>query len=193
MKKEKKGLFSLFKKKKDVLPSAAFDELMVETGEEAPAPVPPIVIIDEYKTYKVTGMQHYMDNIMELAMPNIIYDSTKKELIEDGWTEEKIWENNFCPKRVELIPEPDNPQDSKAIKVVVDGMHVGYIKSGSCSHLLKVIKEGRIDDICCEMGGGKYKYVSEDYDYEKDKIVYELEKDSAPYFVHLKIKEKENA
>lgn len=40
------------------------------------------------------------------------------------------------------------------------------------------------------MGGGPYKFISEDYDYDKDKEVYSLERGETKFFVHLKITEK---
>ena len=142
------------------------------------------------KTYRVTGMQHYMDNLMSLAIDNIDYNSSKRVLIDEGLIDERIWEKEFFPVKTEVIPEPNNPVDPKAIKVVVDGKHVGYIKSGSCAHLLKVIREGRIKKIDCEIAGGPYKRINEDYDEEKDKDVYTLEHGNSPYFVHLLITEE---
>ena len=76
------------------------------------------------------------------------------------------------------------------IKVIVDGAHVGYVKAGSCAHLLKVIRESRIKKISCEMFGGPYKYIEEEYDYDRDKEVYTLDKGTVPYAVHLTIDEE---
>lgn len=141
------------------------------------------------KSYRVTGMQFYIDNIMKLAVENPDFDMGKKELIDSGLTEERIWKYEFYERTAFLEPEPDNPTDKNAIKVIVGGEHVGYIKSGSCAHLLKIIREGRIVNVSCEMGGGQYKYVSEEYDDEKDKEVYTLERNDCPFFVHLSITE----
>ena len=192
MKKEKKGLFSFLKRKPDPKPAAPAkpEPFQTPTYSRPTPPPPPAPKKPEPKTYKVTGMEHYLDNILTLACTGDHYDLTKKELIEYGLTEERIWQQEFYPGKVELVPEPDNPHDPKAIKVMVDGQHVGYIKKGSCAHLLKVIKEGRLGRIECEMGGGNYKYIEEDYDDERDKYVYNMDRGSAPYFVHLKIEEK---
>lgn len=141
------------------------------------------------KTYRVTGMSNYEDNLLNLASENSDYELSKRELIDSGLIDEQIWKYDFYPEKVELVPEPDNPQDGNAIKVVVDGEHVGYIKSGSCAHLLKVISEDRIQKIDCTIGGGPCKYISEEYDDEKDKSTYTLEQDTRPYFVHLEIEE----
>ena len=44
----------------------------------------------------------------------------------------------------QLVPEPENLYDSNAIKVLIDNYHIGYIKSGSCTHVLQLIKNDRI-------------------------------------------------
>lgn len=138
------------------------------------------------KKYKVTGTSHYLDNILGLATENIDYDLSKKELVDEGYDNERIYQYNFYPSNTELIPEPDNPYDPNAVKVIVDGVLVGYIKSGSCSHIMKVLKEDRIVKLECEIGGGNYKYLG--YDEDEDK--YFLEKYDSPYFVSLSITEK---
>lgn len=141
-------------------------------------------------TYKVAGITHYMDNIMELSSENYEYTMTKEELIESWVQEERIWKYEFPVRNVELVPEPDNAYDPNAIKVMVNDTHVGYIKSGSCAHLLKCIREHRIVKIGCKIGGGPYKVLREDYDIDKDKQVFTLERDETHYFVHLSVAER---
>lgn len=153
-------------------------------------PVAPTQSDTKTKTYKVAGVSHYVDNIMSLACENTDYEMSKRELIDDGFVEEKVWKYNFYPSNLELQPEPDNPHDPNAIKVIIDGEHVGYIKSGSCAHVRKIINEGSVVRADCIIGGGPYKYISEDYDYEKDKEVYALEKGTTNFFVHLELTER---
>lgn len=150
----------------------------------APAPKP------TPKTYKVTGLTHYMENLMTLASENDDYQMSKRDLINDGLTDQRVYQYDFYASKAELVPEPDNPHDPKAIKVVVDGQHVGYIKAGSCAHLNKVIRENRVEKIDVEVGGGKYKIVHEDCD-EFGEDVYELERDDLPFYVHLHIVERD--
>lgn len=159
----------------------------------APAPVAPAGPTAAEKKYKVTGLQYYMDNLITLAHENYEYDLSKRELIDDGLTEQRVYQYEFYPHKTELVPEPDNPNDPKAIKVVVNDQHIGYIKAGSCGHLLRVIREGRIVKIDCDIGGGRYKYLSLDDYTESGKEIYTLEKDEAPFYVHLKITEKPEA
>ena len=170
-----------------------------EQTEDAPAvsdPAPVVPAVEalaqaqNVKKYKVAGVTHYVDNILELATEDPDYDLSKRELIAEDRVQERVWKYFFAPQKVELVPEDDNPQDPKAIKVVVDGQHVGYIKSGSCAHLRKVMDRGGIADIDCVIGGGPYKYVALEYDDETDKEIYTLEKDETHIFVHLDITEK---
>jgi len=160
------------------------DPAPVVPAAEAPAQA------QNVKKYKVAGVTHYVDNILELATEDPDYDLNKRELIAEGRVQERVWKYFFAPQKVELVPEDDNPQDPKAIKVIVDGQHVGYIKSGSCAHLRKVMDRGGIVDIDCMIGGGPYKYVALEYDDETDKEIYTLEKDETHIFVHLDITEK---
>ncbi len=141
------------------------------------------------KTYRATGMGYRIESLLSLGVENEDYHKTKKELIDDDLTDQRIYEYDFYPHKTELVPEPDNPHDPNAIKVVVDGVHIAYIKAGSCSHLLKVIGEGRIRKITCDIAGGKYKYVSCDYDdYGEEE--YTVERDETPYSVVLHVTEE---
>ena len=149
-------------------------------------PITQTVPATKTKKHKVTGMSHYMDNIMTLAIENDDYQLSKKELLEECLENDTIYEYDFYCAKIELVPEPDNPYDTNAVKVLLDGLHVGYIKSGSCSHILKLINENRIEKMDCEIGGGKYKYLAYD-DYED---TYDLIKDYCPIFIHLFITEK---
>lgn len=141
------------------------------------------------KSYHVTGVQHYEDNLMRLATENYEYDYSKKELIDSCLIDENVYRYFFDPSKVELVPEPENPYDKNAIKVVIDGEHVGYIKAGSCSHLLKVLNEGRMHKIRCAISGGAYKRVNEDYDDEKDKSSYTMDRGTLSFSIVLHVQE----
>lgn len=171
-------------------PAVQAPKQVTQAAPVVTAPVTPAAApdADKWKTYKVTGMQHYMANIMTLAMENDDYKLSKRDLVDQGLIDERVYQYDFCPLRAELVQEPDNPVDPNAIKVLVDGLHVGYIKAGSCAHLNKVIRENRIEEIRCAMGGGGYKFIAEDYD-DYGRETYTMEKDKIPFWVHLTIKE----
>ncbi len=137
--------------------------------------------------FHVTGTSHYQQNIESLGDENYDFELSKKELIEQGFEGEKIFLYEFSPSKVELVEEPDNPYDPNAIKVVIDNVLVGYIKKGSCSHIKKLLHSGKIKKIDADIYGGKYKLLYSDYDYEKDKEIYYVEKDKSDYHVTIEI------
>lgn len=157
----------------------------IETTEPNPEPIE-----EQYETHRVAGVSFRQKQILTLAEENPEYDVSKKELLDPFSYKlhgRRIYQYTFNPMNVELVPEPENPQDPNAIKVIVDNVHVGYIKREANSHINQLISEDRIDYIKAFIGGGKYKCV--DYDPFKDKDVYEA--DETTIFVELKIYTKE--
>ena len=108
------------------------------------------------ENHKVAGVKYYIDNIMCFAKPNPDYSLSKKEFIQREISK-PIYQYVFHSGNTELIHEPTNTYNTNAIKVIIEGKHVGYIKDGSCKHVLKLINENRIQQISSEIYGGKYK------------------------------------
>ena len=117
---------------------------------------------EKRQNYNVTGISHYTNNILKLAIKNPAYALSKKEIIAKKLCDQKIFEYSFAPQKTELIPEPTNPHDPNAIKVVIDGLLVGYVKAGSCTRILKLMNENRIAGIVGEIYGGNYKMIYDD-------------------------------
>ena len=178
-------IINFINRKREEAPEIKKPQRKAPTTKQEPAQAPPST---EVKTYHATGMEHRLADLLSLSFENDDFSKSKKALIDEELIGEKIWERDFYTRKVELVPEPDNPYDPKAIKVVADGVHIAYIKRGSCAHLHKVIREGRIEAIKCKIGGGKYKYISEEW--EDEKVTYTMDKGSAPYFVWLYVTEK---
>lgn len=158
------------------------------TPTPAPAPAPTSV-----ERHKVAGISYRTQALMTLGIKNEDYDLTKKQLVEEWLIGERVYRTDFYASRCELIPEPENPEDPKAIKVVVDGAHIGYIKKGSCARIHKLLREDRIESVSCEIGGGAYKVVLTECDYDEDgNEIYTLEKDIIPYYavVTIKVRDK---
>jgi hypothetical protein len=146
--------------------------------------------VDDKKTarHKVAGTSYRQAAIKAMGTKNPAYALTKAELFKRGLQE--VYEYTFQPKKAELVPEPENPEDPNAIKVLVDGVHVGYIKSGSCAHIHKLIREGRIEKIEPQIVGGKSKYLCTYDAGAKSLNDYTLEKNDASFGVQISITEK---
>lgn len=163
----------------------------VTSTPTTPSPVQSAPAPSNVEHHKVAGISYRTEELLTLGTENPDYSLTKKQLIEEGLTDERIYRTDFYPDTCELVPEPDNPEDPKAIKVVVDGAHIGYIKQGSCAHIHKLLREDRIEGIDCEISGGPYKVVLTDYN-EDGGEVYSMEKDTAPYYAVVVVRVKKD-
>ncbi len=134
------------------------------------------------ENHKVAGTSYRQSEIKSLGSENIDFSFSKRDL-EDCYSEyEKIYQLEFDPRNVELVEEPDNPHDPNAIKVIIDGVHVGYIKRGSCTHVKNLINSNKISHITANISGGKYKeLVPDDEDYDS----FSLERGSTDFFVSI--------
>ena len=134
----------------------------------------------KFERHKVAGTSYHLDAIMALAQENPDYDLTKREIIDDELTDERIYQYTFTDGPVELVDDPDNEHDPNAIKVLVAGQHIGYIKRGSTGRVHNLQRAGRVLGVTAEIYGGKYKVVicdddddgAERYDLIKDETGY---------------------
>lgn len=175
------GLFddlkNLFKPAKQ---PAADVPKVAEAGAD-PAPQ----IAPKTHNHKVAGVTHYESNILQLAVKNPAYALSDKEIIARRLHNTNIYEYTFPENNAELQPDPTNPHDPNAIKVVIGGQLVGYIKAGSCSRILKLIEEDRIAKIECTIGGGKFRNVWSD-----GRTIQQSEKGRKNYGIQITIIEK---
>lgn len=141
----------------------------------------------KYEHHHVTGTSHYLDNILSLGFENDDYTMKKSEILENYFDGDKIYQIIFNPVQVELLEEPENPYDANAIKVIIDGQLVGYIKKGSCSHIKNLIHTDCIKKISADIHGGKYKQVYEEFDDDKADYVMKVATEESNYFVDITI------
>lgn len=158
-----------------------------------PKPEPPKPVIpakSDENIFPVAGVSFREDAIVKLARKNSNYSLSKSDIIDMGMTDKEIFRYRWGTRPAELVPEPDNPHDSNAVKVMVDGVHIGYIKAVSCEHVLQLLANDRIRRVTCEIGGGPYKEVSEDFDYKTLDSTYSLDRGENPIWAKVKITEK---
>lgn len=136
--------------------------------------------------HRIAGTSFRLDAIKELLDENPDYPLSKRELIDQGLINERIYKLEVYNNSAVLEPEPENPTDPKAIKVLTEGVHIGYIKAGSCAHIHKALREGRIESVEVEIKGGEYKILLEDFD-EDGESVYSLERATVPFSAVLSL------
>lgn len=182
------GLFSIFKKKKpetmEVIESSIEPEPSSEQIVEQQDPVvenstvhsdpEPKIIKEEkpieeflYYGFKVHGISFREKSIIkELADVNDDYSMTKRDLVDCGMTGERIYKYDIYVKDIEFVPEPDNPHDENAVKILADGVHIGYVPVSKTKKLLRLLEKEEIITIACDFQGGPYKVIYEEYTYD---------------------------
>lgn len=129
--------------------------------------------------HRIAGTSFRLEAIKGLLDENPDYSLNKRELIDCGLVNDRIYKMKVYRHSAILEPEPENPVDPKAIKVLTEGVHIGYIKAGSCAHIHKVLRENRLERAEVEIKGGEYKVLREDFD-EDGESVYSFERDIIP-------------
>lgn len=199
-KKKKKALFTV---QSDTVPVKEMDpepEIIIQE-EEAPTSIEPEVVVQEedststepeyqYYDFKVAGISFRENDIIDQIMiENDDYDLSKREAVELELIDERIYRYIGAPSDVQLIPEPDNPHDENAVKVISDGLHIGYVPAGKTKKVKQILSTKDIISISCDIYGGQYKFISEDYN-DSGKEVYTVEKGKANIGAEIIIKYK---
>ena len=113
---------------------------------------------------------------------NPAYSKSKADIIEDGQTDERIYEYNYFEGPAELVPA-----DGQRIDVSVQGKNIGSISPKECARVNALITDNKIRKVIVSMYGGKYKEVKEDYDAVSDNVSYELDRDETDRTVKVAI------
>lgn len=116
------------------------------------------------ETHRIAGTSFHETEIQDLMEENFDYNLTAADLIDMGMEDERVYkyEETYCTAALE--PEPDNQYDPNAIRVLAEGVHIGYIKKESAAHVKKLLEEDRIARMSITITGGPYKmaYLNED-------------------------------
>lgn len=130
-----------------------------------PKPTPKASPAEDCESYNfaVAGVYYHEKDIIEGLMDeNPEYDLTKKEIEEDGLEDTYLYKYSVAFADVDLVPEPDNQYDPNAIKVVADGILVGYVPAKKTKAVRKIMDEKEIVKAQCQIYGGDYKVLNYD-------------------------------
>lgn len=131
------------------VPSRSFPSSLSDSGFHA-------------ETFDVAGVSYYLNNLSHLGKEKSDWRHSIQKLIEDGKAGRKVFRYAFSCHPVKLVPEPDNPNDRNAVRVVCSGEHIGYIPSESNVHVLDILNHRNIISISGFIGGGQYRIVNLD-------------------------------
>lgn len=95
----------------------------------------------ELAHFEVAGESHYKRTIASLGTKKPDYNLTPQEMLRKYGAGESVFQYSFKKMAAEVVPEPTNPHDRNALKIMIGGKHVGYIPreltSEACRYLSK--------------------------------------------------------
>lgn len=114
----------------------------------------------------VVGESYKKDEIASVLSLNKLYLVTDSVFIEKVPSMESIYKYKYREADAVLLPEPTNPHDKNAIKVLVDNVHVGYIPKMQCLELKG--KLNKIKSVRANIHSGDYRYHTNNYVYNSE-------------------------
>lgn len=113
--------------------------------------------------FVVAGLHYHKTAVRSLSRANPEWRKISPP--EDGC--KKIYRYRYINKPIELVPEPTNKHDSNAIKVLINGHHVGYIGASDNCHVNDILRSRDIKYTSAYVRGGEYALV-----YSNGDIIY---------------------
>lgn len=102
---------------------------------------------------RVHGTSYQEENIKSLLMYSDDYSAKELKDMYDDY--ELIQFDQFKKSPVTLVPEPNNEYDPNAVKVLINGIHVGYIGKTYCAACKRRLEAGKIKRIIVDIIGGE--------------------------------------
>ena len=121
--------------------------------------------------YPVVGESYHKKEIASLGYENPDYKLAKGELFKRGYYEKPVYAYDFPKLEAKLQPEPDNKHDPNAIKVLVRGIHVGYIRSKDCPAVKAMLDAGRIRRVQASILGGDSRMIYTEMAYPPEERI----------------------
>ena len=121
--------------------------------------------------YPVVGESFRKKEIASLGYENPDYKLAKGELYKRGYYEKPVYAYYFPKLEAMLQPEPDNKHDPNAIKVLVRGIPVGYIKGTDCPSIKAMLDAGRIRRVQASIRGGDSRMIYTEMAYPPEERI----------------------
>ena len=135
---------------------------IIESARAAAKPVQKPDKTKKRETIRAAGISHYTDNVISLGFENDEYSYSKRQIIDEYLEDEEIWQYSFPEYKVDFVYEPENKYDSNAIAIYIKDKIIGYVERDKTDHIRDLLDSGKIQNVSCEIVGGKYKIYDSD-------------------------------
>lgn len=111
-------------------------------------------------TFHGTGIQYHIKEIESVGQPGKEYwNKSDAELLSDREPGTRIWAYSFWDLNAALEPEPDNPKDPNAIRIMLNGVCCGYVPADLCAQIRPLLS--KMTDVEAVIYGGPCKDITE--------------------------------
>ncbi len=110
----------------------------------------------QYWSMPVAGTYYCKENLEQLAKKVPLYSMPPDMLEERGLLDRRIWEYKFRPSVIDLQPEPTNEHDRHAVRVLADGLFIGYVPAENSARVSELIRKKKVRSVSCRFGGGRW-------------------------------------
>ncbi len=101
------------------------------------------------------------EELIELLHCDPKFDLSTKELLEKGYADKRVYRfySDYKADEITLEPEPKNPVDKNAVKIILDGKFFGYVNKDDAPKIKQLLKKGIITDLHLHNHGGPVRKI----------------------------------
>lgn len=115
--------------------------------------------------FTAAGTSFHKAELADFGVPNPDYKLDKMQLYRAGLLDTDVYALNFEPVLAALVPEPENPHDKCAVKILLNGVHVGYIRANQSAFVTWLLATGKVRRVQAQAYGGDYRTLTYDGGY----------------------------
>lgn len=112
--------------------------------------------------FDVVGLAYNEEALEELRTESDDWSMSRKELLEEYSDGDRLYRYEWPLSPVEVVPEPENEHDPNALKVLLCGKKIGYVKKDQTDAVRALL--GQDLRVWVELEGGEAKVFEEDED-----------------------------
>lgn len=112
--------------------------------------------------FDVVGLAYNEEALEELRTESDDWSMSRKELLEEYSDGDRLYRYEWPLSPVEVVPEPENEHDPNALKVLLCGKKIGYVKKNQTDAVRALL--GQDLRVWVELEGGEAKVFEEDED-----------------------------
>lgn len=101
------------------------------------------------------------EELFDLLTSNPIFELSTEELIKKGYAGKTIYKfySDYRGNDVSLEPDPKNPADKNAVKILLFGKFFGYVNREDAPFIKQLIKKNAIIDLKLQNKGGPIRKI----------------------------------